>query len=158
MNTDFIKGVVVPILTIVDENEKIDEAKQRAQVDYVINGGVAGILAFGSNGEFYMVEEDEMERGLKIVIDQAAGRVPVYFGIGAISTKKCCRLAQMAVKNGAAAVSVLQPMFLKPTRALTNSPLGCLLPCLRQCRAFRVPLDTPPKKKSAVKNSWRSVA
>ena len=117
MNTDFIKGVVVPILTIVDENEKIDEAKQRAQVDYVINGGVAGILAFGSNGEFYMVEEDEMERGLKIVIDQAAGRVPVYFGIGAISTKKCCRLAQMAVKNGAAAVSVLQPMFLKPTYA-----------------------------------------
>lgn len=58
-----------------------------------------------------------MERGLKIMIDQAAGRVPVYFGIGAISTKKCCRLAQMAVKNGAAAVSVLQPMFLKPTYA-----------------------------------------
>lgn len=75
MNTDFIKGVVVPILTIVDENEKIDEAKQRAQVDYVINGGVAGILAFGSNGEFYMVEEDEMERGLKIMIDQAARAV-----------------------------------------------------------------------------------
>ena len=49
-----------------------------------------------------------MERGLKLMIDQAAGRVPVYFGIGAISTKKCCRLAQMAVKNGAAAVSVLQ--------------------------------------------------
>ena len=76
----------------------------RAQVDYVIEGGVSGILAFGSNGEFYMVEENEMERGLKIMVDQAAGRVPVYFGIGAISTKKCCRLAQMAVKNGAAAV------------------------------------------------------
>ncbi len=115
MNTGFIKGVVVPILTITDENEKIDEAKQRAQVDYVIEGGVAGILAFGSNGEFYMLEEDEMERGLQIMIDQAAGRVPVYFGIGAISTKKCCRLAQMAVRNGADAVSVLQPMFLKPT-------------------------------------------
>ena len=49
------------------------------------------------------------------MVDQAAGRVPVYFGIGAISTKKSCRLAKMAVKNGAAAVSVLQPMFLKPT-------------------------------------------
>ena len=115
MKTDFMKGVVVPILTVIDENEKIDEAGMRAQVDYVIEGGVSGILAFGSNGEFYMVEEDEMERGLKIMVSQAAGRVPVYFGIGAISTKKCCRLAQMAVKNGAAAVSVLQPMFLKPT-------------------------------------------
>ena len=56
-----------------------------------------------------------MERGLKIMIDQAAGRVPVYFGIGAISTKKCCRLAKMAADNGAAGISVLQPMFLKPT-------------------------------------------
>ena len=115
MNTDFMKGVVVPILTVIDAEEKIDEAKMRAHVDYVIEGGVSGILAFGSNGEFYVIEEDEMQRGLRIMVDQAAGRVPVYFGIGAISTKKCCRLAKMAVENGAAAVSVLQPMFLKPT-------------------------------------------
>lgn len=116
MNTDFIKGVVVPILTPIDADEQIDEKKLREQVDYVIEGGVLGILAFGSNGEFYVVEEDEMERGLKIVVDQAAGRVPVYFGIGAISTKKAIRLAKMAVANGAASVSILQPMFLKPTK------------------------------------------
>lgn len=114
MNTDFIKGVVVPIITPIDKNELIDEAKMRDQVDYVIDGGVLGILAFGSNGEFYMLEEDEMERGLKIMLDQARGRVPIYFGIGAISTKKCIRLAQMAKRNGAAGISVLQPMFLKP--------------------------------------------
>ena len=87
MNTDFMKGVIVPILTPIDENELIDEKKMREQVDYVIEGGVLGILAFGSNGEFYVIEEDEMERGLKIMVEQAAGRVPVYFGIGAISTK-----------------------------------------------------------------------
>ena len=63
MNTDFIKGVVVPILTPIDAEEKIDEKKMREQVDYVIDGGVSGILAFGSNGEFYVIEEDEMERG-----------------------------------------------------------------------------------------------
>lgn len=117
MNTDFIKGVIVPILTPINENEFIDEAKLRDQVNYVIDGGVLGILAFGSNGEFYVIEEDEMERGLKIMIDQAGGRVPVYFGIGAISTKKCCRLAKMAAACGAAGISVLQPMFLKPTEA-----------------------------------------
>lgn len=115
VNTEFIKGVIVPILTPIDENERIDEEKLREQVDYVIEGGVLGILAFGSNGEFYAIEEDEMERGLKIMVDQTAGRVPVYFGIGAISTKKCCRLAKTAVRCGAAGGSVLQPMFLKPT-------------------------------------------
>lgn len=115
MNTDFIKGIVVPIITVIDEDEKIDEAGMRRQVDYVIDGGLQGILAFGSNGEFYQVEEDEMERGLKIMVDEAAGRVPVYFGIGAINTKKAVRLAKMAVANGANVISVLQPMFLKPT-------------------------------------------
>jgi 4-hydroxy-tetrahydrodipicolinate synthase len=114
VNTDFIKGVIVPIITVIDKNEKIDETGMRAQVDFVINGGLSGILAFGSNGEFYQIEEDEMERGFKIMVDQAAGRVPVYFGIGAINTKKCVRLAQMAVANGAAGISILQPMFLKP--------------------------------------------
>lgn len=117
MNTDFIKGVVVPIITPIDADEKIDETKFRAQIDYIIEGNLQGILVFGSNGEFYQIEEDEMERGLKIAVDQAAGRVPVYFGIGAINTRKCVRLAKMAVSNGAAAVSILQPMFLKPDLA-----------------------------------------
>ena len=115
MNTDFLKGVIVPILTPIDEAERIDAQKLRSQVDYVIEGGVSGILAFGSNGEFYMVEEDELKRGLCLILEQARQRVPVYFGIGAIRTEKCIRLAQMAQRCGAAAVSVLQPMFLKPT-------------------------------------------
>lgn len=115
MNIDFLKGVIVPIITPIDKEEMIDEKALRDQVDYVIEGGLHGILAFGSNGEFYAIEEDEMERGLKIMIDQAAGRVPVYFGTGAISTRKCVRLAKMAAANGADGISVLQPMFLKPT-------------------------------------------
>lgn len=116
MNTELMRGVVVPILTPIDEEERICEEKLRRHVKYVIGGGVSGILAFGSNGEFYSVEEDELERGLVIMVDEARGRVPVYLGIGAISTKKCVRLAQMAVRNGAFGVSVLQPMFLKPTQ------------------------------------------
>jgi len=115
MNTDYIKGVIVPIITVIDEDEKIDEAGMRRQVEFVIKGGLHGILAFGSNGEFYQIEEDEMERGLEIMIDQAAGRVPVYFGIGAINTKKCVRLAKMAAAHNVAGISILQPMFLKPT-------------------------------------------
>ncbi|MBS5545950.1 MAG: dihydrodipicolinate synthase family protein, partial [Lachnospiraceae bacterium] len=55
MSTDFIKGVIVPIITPIDEDERIDEARLRRQVDFVIKGGLHGILAFGSNGEFYQL-------------------------------------------------------------------------------------------------------
>lgn len=116
MNTEYIKGVIVPIITVIDAEEKIDEEGMRAQVEYCIKGGLHGILAFGSNGEFYQIEEEEMYRGFRIIVDQAAGRVPVYFGIGAINTRKCIRLAKFAAQNGAAGISILQPMFLKPAR------------------------------------------
>ena len=106
MNTEFIKGIIVPILTPVDKNEVIDEGKMRKQVDFVIDGGVSGILAFGSNGEFYMTEEDEMMKALKIMLNHASGRVPVYMGIGAISTKKCIRIAKAAAAAGADGISV----------------------------------------------------
>ena len=115
MNTDFIRGIIPPIITPVTADEKIDETALRRQVDFIIEGGVSGILAFGSNGEFYMFEEDEQLSAFEIIVDQACGRVPVYLGIGEIRTSKCIRLARMAADNGASAVSILQPMFLKPT-------------------------------------------
>ena len=115
MDTSFIKGIIPPILTPITADEKVDEIALRSLVDFVIEGGCSGILAFGSNGEFYMMEEDEMTEALAILMDQVAGRVPVYMGIGAIRTSKCIRLAKMGVKMGAKGISILQPMFIKPT-------------------------------------------
>ena len=116
IDTEFIKGIIPPILTPIDENERIDEIRLRKQVDTLIEGGCHGILAFGSNGEFYMVEDDELRRGLEIIISQTQHRVPIYFGIGAIKTRKCIALAQMAYEFGVDAISVLQPMFIKPNQ------------------------------------------
>lgn len=110
-----INGIIVPIITPVDENENIDEKKLRAQVNYVINGGVSGILVYGSNGEFYMFDEDDMIKGFEIIADETRNRVPLFFGIGAIRTKKCIELAKKAEELGADGISVIQPMFLKPT-------------------------------------------
>ena len=104
-----------PIAIPLKDDESFDEKKLRRHVDFVIEGGVSAILAFGSNGEFYMQEEDEMRDILDVMIDQVAGRVPVFMGIGAIRTSKCIRLAQMGVEHGVKAVSILQPMFLKPS-------------------------------------------
>jgi len=114
MNTDFIKGVIVPILMPIDRNEDINERKLREQVDFVIDGGVDGILLFGSNGEFYAMETAEMILATDIVLDQTKARVPVYVGIGAITTRNCVKLAKMAAEKGAQGISLLQPMFISP--------------------------------------------
>ncbi|MDR1902800.1 MAG: dihydrodipicolinate synthase family protein [Treponema sp.] len=115
MDSNFIKGIIPPIITPIQDDERLNESVLRAHIDFMIEGGIAGILAFGSNGEFYMLEEDEMEGILKVIIDQVKGRIPVYMGVGAIRTSKCVRLARLGVRLGAQCVSVLQPMFIKPT-------------------------------------------
>ena len=107
-------GIVVPIITPIDKNENINEEKLREQINFVIDGGVHGILAYGSNGEFYMLDDDEMIDAFKIMVDEVKGRVPLYFGIGAIRTKKCVKLAKIAEELGADGISVIQPMFVRP--------------------------------------------
>jgi 4-hydroxy-tetrahydrodipicolinate synthase len=115
MDNTFFKGIVVPIVTTVTKEEGIDGQALRRQVDFLVRHGVSGLLVFGSNGEFYMMDEAEYEQVLCIVMEQAGGRVPVYMGIGAIRTSTCVRLAKMAESHGVQAISLLQPMFLKPT-------------------------------------------
>lgn len=117
MNLDRLKGIIVPIITPVDADENIDFKKLDFVIDRCINGGISGILLFGSNGEFYMFDDEEMEATLKHTVEYVNGRIPVYFGIGAIRTKRCIKQAKMAERNGADGISILQPMFLKLTEA-----------------------------------------
>lgn len=116
MDVDRIKGIIVPLITPVDDTtEEIDDARLKRIVDHVIEGGVHGILAFGSNSEFYMFDDDELIHGLEVIVKQTNGRVPVFFGMGPIRTRRGVGLAKRAVAAGADVISILQPMFLKPT-------------------------------------------
>lgn len=109
-----VKGVIPALITPVDENENVDEAALRRLIDYVMAGGVHGVFILGSTGEFYGLDYGEKERAVEITIDQVKGRIPVYVGASAITTKECVRLTKMAKEKGAYAVTVLTPMFISP--------------------------------------------
>ncbi|TDF93777.1 dihydrodipicolinate synthase family protein [Paenibacillus piri] len=115
MDTGFIRGVIPPIVTPVDADECVEEQGLRNVVEHVIAGGVHGILALGSNGEFYGLDQEQQERAVRITIEQTAGRVPVYMGIGAIATRECVRLARLGESLKAQAITMLPPMFLSPS-------------------------------------------
>ncbi|WP_284638208.1 dihydrodipicolinate synthase family protein [Paenibacillus silviterrae] len=115
MDTSWIRGVIPPIVTPVDAEENVEEQGLRRVVEHVLAGGVHGILSLGSNGEFYGLDHEQQERAVTITLDQVGGRVPVYMGIGAITTKECVKLARLGEKLGAQALTILPPMFLTPS-------------------------------------------
>jgi len=115
MDTSFIKGIIPPIVTPIDDRERVNETPLRQIVDHVIAGGVHGILSLGSNGEFYGLSREEQERAAAVTLDQVNGRVPVYIGIAEITTRECVRWARWAEQHKARAATVLHPMFLSPS-------------------------------------------
>lgn len=114
-NVSFIHGVIPPLITPIDAEERIEEKALRGVIEHVLQGGVHGVFVLGSTGEFYGLEFEEKRRAVAITLDQVKGRVPVYVGAGAITTKECIKLARMAGDLGAQAVTVLTPMFISPS-------------------------------------------
>jgi len=113
MGTAFVpKGIIPAMVTPFTADDKINEQSLRQLTNYLIEGGVHGLFAVGSQGEFWALDADEKRQVFEIVIDETRGRVPVYAGTGAVTTREAIQLTQMAEEVGVDAVSVLTPFFL----------------------------------------------
>ena len=75
-----ITGIYAPNLVPLDESGAIAEDELRRYVDWLIDGGVHGLYPNGSTGEFTRFTAAERRRIVTIVVQQAAGRVPVVAG------------------------------------------------------------------------------
>ncbi len=110
------EGIIVPLVTPMDGDGNIALGAIGEQVDRMIDSGVDGIFAFGTNGEGYILSYEEKEKVLSSVIDAVSGRVPVYAGTGAISTEEAVRTSRMAARLGADYLSVITPSFAKASQ------------------------------------------
>lgn len=112
-----IKGIIVPIITPMHEDESINTEELERQVDRMIEAGVDGIFAFGTNGEGYILNGQEKELVLKTIVRQVHGRVPVYAGTGCVSTKETIEQSKMAEACGADVLSIITPSFAAASQA-----------------------------------------
>lgn len=110
-------GVIPALVTPLDENGNLMEDALRQVVDYTIAGGVHGVFVLGSTGEIYGLDFEQKKRAIEIVVEQTAGRVPVYAGASEITTRDCIKMAKLAESYDVAAVSVLTPYFITPSKS-----------------------------------------
>lgn len=111
-----IKGIVVPIVTPMNEDESLNLKQLDAQIDRMINEGIDGIFVFGTNGEGFILNGEEKKAVLEEAIKYVAGRVPVYAGTGCISTKETIEQSKMAQDLGADVLSIITPSFAKASQ------------------------------------------
>ncbi len=117
MDTSRIKGSIPAIVTPMTDDGAVDEAALRRLVDWHVEQGSHGIVAVGTTGESPTLDHDEHKRVVEIIIEQAAGRLPVIAGTGSNSTDEAVELTRHAAGAGADAALVVVPYYNKPTQA-----------------------------------------
>jgi len=74
-------GIVPPLLTPLDANERLDRPAVKRLVDYIIEGGANGIFALGSMGEGPNLSLAVRQGLVEATVEASAGRVPVIAGV-----------------------------------------------------------------------------
>jgi 4-hydroxy-tetrahydrodipicolinate synthase len=110
------RGIIPAMVTPLTREGNVNESGLRQFVDYLIKGGSHGLFVVGTTGEFYGLSPEEKKELFEITVDQTRGRVPVYAGTGAITTREVIRLTRYAEEAKVDAVSVLTPMFINPSQ------------------------------------------
>lgn len=107
-----LDGILPPITTPFDERGELDLAALERNLEHYNDTGLAGYVAFGSNGEAVHLEPEERRRVLATVRAASAGRI-VVAGVNELSTRAAVRAAHEAADAGADAVLVITPYFYK---------------------------------------------
>ena len=110
------EGVLTALVTPFRDGA-VDEPALRALVARQIEAGIDGLVPCGSTGESATLSHEEHERVIEIVVEAAAGQVPVVAGTGSNSTDEAIRLTRHAKEAGADGALLISPYYNKPTQA-----------------------------------------
>ena len=75
------QGILTALVTPMDEQFQVDEAKLRQLVNIQLDSGIHGLVMLGGTGEYAALSAEERQRAVRIAKEEAAGRVPVVAGV-----------------------------------------------------------------------------
>ncbi len=106
----------LPALVTPFKNGALDIETLKKLVEWHIDQGSSGIVPVGTTGESPTLSHEEHRKVIEVVVDTAAGRVPVVAGAGSNNTAEGIDLIRHAEKVGADAALVVTPYYNKPTQ------------------------------------------
>ena len=98
------------MITPVTPEGEPDLKSLRRLVDSCIESGAVGIGAFGGVSEYSKISEYDREAILEAIVDEMAGRVPVFVGPAAVSMKTVLANVVQAEELGGEMLMVSSPV------------------------------------------------
>lgn len=106
------KGIFTPLVTIFNENGKIDKENLKILIERLIDDGVDGIVILGSVGEFFNISSLEDKKDyIKFVSNVINGRTKLIVGTGSNDIEEVIELNKYSKDVKADSVLIITPYF-----------------------------------------------
>jgi 4-hydroxy-tetrahydrodipicolinate synthase len=115
MRTPF-SGVGTALITPFQQDGSLDEAAVRRLARRQIDAGIHFLSPVGTTGEAPTLSHREKLRVVELVVEEAAGRVPVLAGCGGYDTHDVIELARDLQRIGVDGLLSVTPYYNKPTQ------------------------------------------
>lgn len=110
-----LEGVLIANITPMDDaGESVDFAGLERLCRTFLDWGANGLVPLGSTGEGMLLTDAEREAVTEAVVAVAKGRGTVIVGCTAVTTGKVISYAKTAERQGADAVLVAPPPYIRP--------------------------------------------
>lgn len=108
-------GIYTPVVTPYHDDGTVNWDALSNVIEFLIEGGVHGLISGGSTGENYAQTVAERLELAKFTHTQMNGRLPLVVGTGAMLTPDSIALASGAKDIGADAILLASPPYAVPT-------------------------------------------
>ncbi len=110
-----LSGIVVPLLTPTDADDRVDEPALRQSIDRLIAAGVHGLFIGGSAGEGPLLADREWDRLNEIAFDANRGRVAILAGAQDTSSRRVVDKTRRLSQVGYRQIVVTPTYYVKTT-------------------------------------------
>ena len=111
-----IRGCGTALVTPFRKDGSVDEPALRRLVQFQLREGIDFLVPCGTTGENPTLEHGEYLGVIRVVLEEAAGKVPIIAGVGGNYTKKICDLACEVEGLGVQGILSVAPYYNKPTQ------------------------------------------
>lgn len=111
-----IRGCGTALVTPFRRDGGLDAPALRRLVQFQLREGVNFLVPCGTTGEAPTLEHDEYLEVVRVVVEEAAGKVPVVAGASGNNTRAVVALAREVASAGPDAILSAAPSYNKPTQ------------------------------------------
>ncbi len=111
-----IQGCGTALVTPFSRDGMIDVEALRRLVQFQLREGIDFLVPCGTTGETPTLEKEEYLGVIRVVMEEAGGKVPIVAGVGSNNTRHVCELAKEVSALGVDALLSVAPYYNKPTQ------------------------------------------